>query len=986
MTTNELIDSIRNVLDGRAISVAAEVLALDYARHCREVNERLGKIALMLEGGGEIQALQHAEQAPRVVDTALALSFGGEAAWQDYCRNHGHEVAPLVDARTVEALLAIQEKGLASNHPLYKDYRAAVSSRDDERAHSLIRIIARMNPGDENAAKELKRLRRKELQGALSALRDNLDSSDEFLLAAMTQVEEAGIAEDYEQLPEWQQALAVRNRVRRTAARARMPEALGLAEAELQGGSWRQAAVLHGEYTVLEASFGLGPEQGGLDQRARAIEVELANHRAEAERLAQVKQLVVEMERIAEDVETRAVTPLGLSPDFANPLVEDLARKLRQFEGLRGEMANSPRVRIESARAQLTQALERCHRAKRLKLVGSLVAASVILLGAAGAGALAYRAKDQADLLASLRGQPTASGVRSLVEQIQKHEPLLLKFPSLAAELAQSSRWLESMDARLALVNSELQALEGTRRDKFAEVPSPELFAKLAEAGSLVASLPPDLAAESVSRLTLLRNDGERVMAQRQEDNDRSARELTTRWAALLATIKLRGPAADAGRTLAPAGKELAPFLKLAALGKPILRLPASTETLITDVDSRVRSMLVRVETSANALAALAAAETTAAYHDAITQLAGGSFSEGAAAQAIMDAWPDDERLKAFLVFRGDLVALKASSNDTLGSAPIPESAGARDREVISELVASESLNNLWVVEWKNSRGELRLCLSQGKLTGDATQGWTGKLATYPRFASEPLKWEKTLISPAEGNVVTSHKPTATSALMDRLKLARLLDDTGTKFRASILPLLDWVANDADTKPLAKAYLWGRLRRLIQYHQPQEWGLHYCPSLIDEIKAFEILENKSPLSESSWLVTTAPASARIWEDYFTKRGQRSSFDELRKTHDAAAAILSGAVELAGHVAADGTIILTPAKSKRLLLGVCETADAAHALQVCGIADPGDSKFTPNPKAAPLSPLFYINLPEDTQTFISSIHHHSQAEPPTPPQR
>ena len=148
MHTPELIDSIRCLLDDRASSVSAEILAHEYAKQCRESNERLSKIGLMLESGGEIQALQLAEQPPRVVDLALALSFGGETAWQDFCRNHGHEVAPLVDARTLEALLGIQDKGLAPNHPLYKDYRTAISKRDDDRALDLIRVISRMNPGD----------------------------------------------------------------------------------------------------------------------------------------------------------------------------------------------------------------------------------------------------------------------------------------------------------------------------------------------------------------------------------------------------------------------------------------------------------------------------------------------------------------------------------------------------------------------------------------------------------------------------------------------------------------------------------------------------------------------------------------------------------------------------------------------------------------------------------------------------------------------
>jgi hypothetical protein len=640
-------------------------------------------------------------------------------------------------------------------------------------------------------------------------------------------------------------------------------------------------------------------------------------------------------------------------------------------------------MRIEAARAQLAQALERSMRSKRLRLVGGLVAASFILLAAAAAGALAFRASGQADLLSSLCGQQSASGTRDLVERIKNDEPLLLKFPRLSAELAKSSRWLEAMDANALLVNRELTYLEEARRGGFADLSSPELFEKLEETGTLLLQLPADLVAETSSRLTLLRNDGERVLMKRQEASDQQARLLASRWTGVLEKINLSEPVANTGLDLKPAPDEIAPFLKLASHDHPILRLPASTETIIKDVDSRVREMLDRVEAASSALTALSKAETTAAYREAIALLAKCSFSEGVAAQGIVDAWPDEDRLKAFLVFRGDLVALKTASNDALGSIPVPEAAVALDREVISALVSSEPLSS-WVVEWKNSKGTVRSCLSLGKLTGDANQGWAGKLAPYPKLTSESLKFTRTAITPSEGNVVVSNTPTPTSVLMSRLGLAKLLDDTGTKFRASVLPLLDWVANDDKAKPLAKAYVFGQLIRLIRNHKPEEWGLNYCPGLMDNIRAFGELEMKSPLPETAWLLEKTPDYAEAWEAYFSARGKRSSFDELRKTQAAAAAVLRNPVDLAGRVTAEGNCILLPGMGKRLLLAVCDTVGGGHELKVCGIAEAKASEFTPSSKASHFSPLFSINLPEDTQTFLLSIHQNAGANNPKSP--
>ncbi len=981
MILTELTDSIRGLLDGRPCSAAAEVLALEYARQCREVNERLGKIGLMLEGGGEIQALQLAEQPPGVVDTALGLSFGGESAWQEFCRDHGHEVAPLIDVRTLESLLAMQGKGLASNHPLYRDYRAAVSSRDDERAHGLIRIIAKMNPGDDNAVKELKRLQRKALQAALTHLRANLEQGDDPLLVAMDQVEAAGMAEDYEESPEWKQAVGVRNRVRRTAARLRMPGALQQAEENLNVGEWRQAAVLHGEYSILASTYGLGDEQADLEERARCIEVALEQHRAEAERVAKCRHLVKEMEGIADDVETRMVTPLGLSTDFAGPLVEDLARKLRLFESMRGEFPNSSRMRIEAARAQLTQAVERAERSKRFRLVGGLAAAVVFLLAVTGTGVLAFRASGDADSLVSLRDKQSASGVRDLVKRIKNEEPILLKFPRLATEVAQSSQWLTAVDANRLLVDRELEALELARGADFGAFLSPDLFDRLEETGALVSKLPPDLAADASARLTVLRNDGERVLMKRQEENDKLARAIWPKWSGILESLALDGPAAETGRLLEPAEGELAPFLKLASLKHPLLQLPVSTASLIADIDSRIRQMQDRVEASNRALALLEGAETAPAYHDAVAQLASCSFSEGAAAQRIIDTWPDDERLKAYLVFRGDLVALKAAANDMVGVMPVPEAAVAQDREVISTLSSNDVLNNLWGVEWKNSKGVHLKCLSQGALVRDVNGGLKGKVANYPKLTSESLKFFDADIATYDGNVVLSNQPTETAEMMARLGLKSLLDDTGTKFKSSVLPLLDFVSNDPKAKPLAKAYVWRQLLRLVRNHQKEEWGLHYCPDLMDDIRQFEELETKAPLTDSTWLLEKTPDDASIWEQYFVTRAKRSSFSELRKTHAAAAAVIPGSVDLAGHVSADGTIVVRPSAVGRLLLAVCDLGDGVHKLKVCGMIDARSPQFTPMLKVSPLSPLLAINLPEDSLKFLMAIHRNSAEKAP-----
>ena len=160
----KLTKQIRDALTARAGSASVENLAAEYARLSQEANARLESCAAMIEKGSEYQALQLAETEPVLLDLLAALSFAEAREWSDFCAAHHLAVPVRFDARAVQALDAVYAKGIRTDHPLYRDYRAAVSSRDDGRAIQIVRSIVRLNPQDTNAKAELARLENKLFQ------------------------------------------------------------------------------------------------------------------------------------------------------------------------------------------------------------------------------------------------------------------------------------------------------------------------------------------------------------------------------------------------------------------------------------------------------------------------------------------------------------------------------------------------------------------------------------------------------------------------------------------------------------------------------------------------------------------------------------------------------------------------------------------------------------------------------------------------------
>src|ERR1035441_2942693 len=118
-------------------------LAQEYTDLCRAANRRLEQCAIMIEAGQFLQALQLAETPPPLLDLITVLGFRQAAEWRAYCQTHQLPWSEPFYDKYVRLLNSTYGKGIASDHPFYRDYRRAVMKNDDEHALSILRVIAR---------------------------------------------------------------------------------------------------------------------------------------------------------------------------------------------------------------------------------------------------------------------------------------------------------------------------------------------------------------------------------------------------------------------------------------------------------------------------------------------------------------------------------------------------------------------------------------------------------------------------------------------------------------------------------------------------------------------------------------------------------------------------------------------------------------------------------------------------------------------------
>ena len=120
-----LVRKIAEVASQPASDTQTAKLAQDYAEVCRAANRRLEQCAIMIEAGQFLQALQLAETPPPLLDLITLLSFRQASDWRAYCQTHQLPwTEPFYD-KYIRLLNNAYGKGIAGDHPFYRDYRRA---------------------------------------------------------------------------------------------------------------------------------------------------------------------------------------------------------------------------------------------------------------------------------------------------------------------------------------------------------------------------------------------------------------------------------------------------------------------------------------------------------------------------------------------------------------------------------------------------------------------------------------------------------------------------------------------------------------------------------------------------------------------------------------------------------------------------------------------------------------------------------------------
>jgi hypothetical protein len=991
---DKLIRQIREAIANGGRNAPLETYAADYARLAQEAGQRLDSCAAMIAKGSEYQALQLAETEPVLLDLLALLSFAEAREWTDFCRAEGWPVAPRFDAKAIQALDALYARGISANHPLYKDYRAAVSSRDDARALQIIRSIVRLNPSDANAKAELARIENKLFQLKLHDLRAALAAQDEAaILSELAEIERLGTSAKLAELPEFAEAAEVRRVVAQREAIARAEGLVQSLAEEREAGAWRMVGELLARIEALQSEHGFA-----LDVSAAVTVLEMRRYfeteRAAAAETARFQESLRTASELAEQAEARLRSDSSLtSPEVARLRIE-LDRRWEDVESFPRDVPDELRNRVKTTAAALRSAEARLQSRRRTRIVLTTAAAIVAGCIAGWLGMRMYRAFDYHEQLTRLRSDGEVEAAEKLIATLKKGEPGLAAKPSMRAHLDAVEHWTGDARAQLAAAETQVGEVETLAAHGFEGSEPVALHTQLETIARLIENLAPGLRSRPAGRLAAVRGRFETHLATvREQLNEQAEREL-----AALETLAGAKLGFDQPKdVLAGALEQVEPALKAleARVHSPIpaLELPPLLQ-------ARVAALRQRADLFGSELAllqrvndALLQAATIEVYREAL-----GGFKESKLAQVdeviaarkMLAAFPNPDAVLGSLLVPGEAAAWEVAKADKGRELLAPETVLPAE---ISELVTLRDdpyLNNIWeltLVDFTR-KSERRTIYARGEVKKDGPRDlgsgevttWTGAIFD-PGYKTEGVGFgpvtfsaQRTPYGVTGTGEISASRRSPVSESLARLELNRMTDAEGAKFEKPLLRVFDDVVRDKEASPLFKAFMMQQLASILN-ERPFDWGLEYCASLRRDLAKLAELCGDETLRSSDWLLERKRA---LWlpklTPFFAELQTRGYLAEARLHREVVRAALKAGLQFGGYFDGAG-------RARRL--GEAAAAGALWAVPADGGAVMRcDGKAADAPeKFARFSPIFFVPL--DREAVLAEAARKSGGKVPMP---
>lgn len=865
-----LVRRIAELPSQPALEAQAAKLAQDYSELARAASRRLEQCALMIEAGEDLQALQLAETPPPLLDLITVLSFRQAAEWRNYCQAHNLPwVEPFYD-KHVRALNSTYGKGIASDHPFYRDYRRAVMKNDDERALSILRVIARLNPADQNTAEELQRLQDKVVRSKLETLQQTLVAGNPAaVLAELAQLESTTLPIPPAH-PAWQQAQLLR-----------CQNLVGEAQALRERDEWQETELVVEEIETLANHHAvvLSPEDTAT---WNALEAWAATRRAAVVEEQDFQHALEALDYQVQTCEAKCAEGLSQTLPAWQSDFNSLANKWQEAERFGRPLGEALLARCQQSAEWLQNRMRACRGRKRLAaFIG-------VIVGLAAAGAAGFFCWDFFQVKQFLAQAAKLEGARRVAqtEELLAQLPARLKTrPRLAGAFAEAQQFVSRETELKGRFDQKLAALEKLTAHGFTNTVL-QVEPARAECLQALGGLAPEFQPGCKSNLDAFEERWQRLLRELQPEHN-------TNFSVRLAQTEQMAAVRLAGSNGVAAVR--AALVEIQGLVAELARLQTQPIPLAGALVGRFGRLTNEVDHWANAanqweLLHSRLPLSLEEHFDRLRQLAQSPFAS-AAEQNFIAALTN--RNVSQLALLGGLllpdkpelwVSLAGLTAANTVATPLAafKPAEPSEPEKAAYLKLRDDPNMLDVHAYQltahphqGNTNRSHAIFTRGKLAPDKW-GRKAGLLYDPQQSPSTLHFEERFIDSYDFVQVEDTGLTKDSGAFQRLGLRDLIDPNTRNYQISILELLDRLSQDRDSSAIFRAFLALKLAELAML-RPADWGLQWSPAAAAHLQSLK--ESVGALIQSGdWMV---PNQFALYETRLGKHFEQTraiSFD------------------------------------------------------------------------------------------------------------
>jgi len=928
-----LVRRISEVANQPASDPQTAKLADEYAELCRAANRRLEQCAIMIEAGQFLQALQLAETPPPLLDLITLLAFRQAAEWRAYCQAHQLSWAEPFYDKYIRLLNNTYGKGIASDHPFYRDYRRAVMENENARALSILRVIARLNPSDANTKEELKRLEEKILRVKLENLRQVMAGGDAAnIQACLEQIEASGLPVPAAH-PVWQQAQIVH-----------CQQMLSHAQELRRQDAWQGAEAIVEEIHASATRYNVRLPDADADTWT-ALEEWTTQQRSAFAAEQDFRRALSALEYEVNTIASQRITGARLSKPAASASLNSLDEKRREAERFGHALGEDLMQRCQEDRNWLREQITSASRRQSLVAVVTVV----VILGAIGA-VLPYfwsqmRQEEFAQRLARLESNRKVSEAESTLSAMPeswKTNPKISDVVGKARDfLAAEKESRQSFDRQLTGLQQIASA--GFRKD-------------LAQTGTS-------------------RGDCEHALTRLAPEYQSAAKTSLDAWdahwqsfrdAELGSVLNRAEEAADVLSTTNGAGAARSSLARIGGMLSNLSPLEAQPPPLDQGLADRLSRLKGKIENWKattgkweQAETALGNASSLEQYVEALNQLTLSPFAtplQKNAVSAINGLHLSQETLLGQLLLPNDPAAWKTLTNVTGWSANLmPEQPTSAEKDLYFKLRDDKNVRDVNAYDLiTNARpgntDQTHTVFVQGAMAPD-NGGQEAGMVDDPTLFRDSLHFVHTSYSDWDYIKVKRLYRTLECDSYEHLGLGDLIDANTGNYQKPILQLFDQLNKESKASSIFRAFVTFKLLAVAEA-RPEEWGLQWCPGAAAHLQALTNL-GAAEIQSGDWLVPERSEKLeKPLQSYFARASTVPLEKQARFLQQLARETLAKGFTLAGYIDSSGHPVLralaTPANE---LCGWSSTGSAMVLLRKAG------NTYAPLAEPLPFSPLF-----------------------------